>query len=65
LREFVEKAFAQIGIGIVWQGTGVDEKGVDPTSGRILVQVDARYFCPTEEIQSEVKTWLAAQSVVR
>ena len=48
VREFVEKAFAQIGIGIVWQGTGVDEKGVDPTSGRILVQVDPRYFRPTE-----------------
>jgi GDPmannose 4,6-dehydratase len=48
VREFVEKAFAQIGVKIVWQGAGVDEKGLDPTSGRILVQVDPRYFRPTE-----------------
>jgi GDPmannose 4,6-dehydratase len=48
VREFVEKAFAQIGIRIIWEGVGVDEKGVDPDSGRVLVQVDPRYFRPTE-----------------
>jgi GDPmannose 4,6-dehydratase len=48
VREFVEKAFARIGIGIVWQGAGIEEKGIDPASGRILVQVDPRYFRPTE-----------------
>ena len=48
VREFVEKAFAQIGIGIVWQGVGADEKGVDAGSGRVLVQVDPGYFRPTE-----------------
>jgi GDPmannose 4,6-dehydratase len=48
VREFVDKAFAQIGIRIVWQGVGVDEKGIDAGSGRVLVKVDRRYFRPTE-----------------
>jgi GDPmannose 4,6-dehydratase len=48
VREFVEKAFAQIGTRIIWEGVGVDEKGVDPDSGRVLVRVDPRYFRPTE-----------------
>jgi GDPmannose 4,6-dehydratase len=48
VREFVEKAFAHIGRDIVWRGSGVDEKGIDRSSGTILVEVDARYFRPTE-----------------
>jgi GDPmannose 4,6-dehydratase len=48
VREFVEKAFAQIGIRIVWEGVGVDEKGIDAGSGRVMVQIDPRYFRPTE-----------------
>jgi GDPmannose 4,6-dehydratase len=48
VREFVEKAFAQIRIGIVWEGLGVDEIGIDARSGRVLVKVDPRYFRPTE-----------------
>src|SRR5262249_12072604 len=48
VREFVEKAFAQIGICIMWEGTGVDEKGVDAGSRRVFVRVDPRYFRPTE-----------------
>src|SRR5215475_6601505 len=48
VREFVEKAFAQIGIGIVWQGVGADEKGIDAGSGRVLVKVDPGYFRSTE-----------------
>jgi GDPmannose 4,6-dehydratase len=48
VREFVEKTFAQIGIDIIWKGAGVDEKGVDAASGRVLVRVDPRYFRPTE-----------------
>jgi GDPmannose 4,6-dehydratase len=48
VREFVEKAFAQIGTGIEWLGSGVDEKGLDAASGRVLVEVDRRYFRPTE-----------------
>jgi GDPmannose 4,6-dehydratase len=48
VREFVEKAFAHIGRPLVWRGHGVDEKGVDQSAGRVLVEVDPRYFRPTE-----------------
>jgi GDPmannose 4,6-dehydratase len=48
VREFVEKAFAQVGIAIEWVGSGVDEKGLDSVSGRVLIEVDRRYFRPTE-----------------
>jgi GDPmannose 4,6-dehydratase len=48
VREFVEEAFAQVGKKIVWRGSGVDEKGLDARSGRILVKIDPRYFRPTE-----------------
>jgi GDPmannose 4,6-dehydratase len=48
VREFVEKAFAQIDVPIAWEGVGVEEKGLDAKSGRVLVQVDPRYFRPTE-----------------
>lgn len=47
IREFVEKAFAVIGLNIKWQGTGIDEVGVDQYD-RILVRIDARYFRPAE-----------------
>src|SRR5437899_11371530 len=43
VREFVEKASAQIGIGIVWHGGGADEKGIDAGSGRDVVEVDPGY----------------------
>jgi GDPmannose 4,6-dehydratase len=48
VREFVEKAFAQIGRRIVWRGSGTDETGVDAADGRVLVEIDRRYFRPTE-----------------
>jgi GDPmannose 4,6-dehydratase len=48
VREFVERAFAEMGCRIAWQGRGRDEIGVDAVTGRTLVQVDARYFRPTE-----------------
>ena len=48
VREFVEKAFAHVGRSVEWQGSGVDEKGVERASGRVLVEVDPRYFRPTE-----------------
>ncbi len=48
VREFVEKAFSHIGRIIVWRGGGVDEKGIDKSTGAVLVEVDARYFRPTE-----------------
>lgn len=48
VREFVELAFKYIGIAILWIGAGVDEKGVDESTGRELVCVDPKYFRPTE-----------------
>ncbi len=48
VREFVAKAFEQIGRAIVWKGSGVNETGVDEATGQTLVEVDARYFRPTE-----------------
>ena len=48
VREFVELAFKEVDVAIEWQGTGVDEKGIDAKTGKILVEVDPRYFRPTE-----------------
>jgi GDPmannose 4,6-dehydratase len=48
VREFVERAFAEIGIDLDWKGTGVDERGIDSKSGRVLVEVDPRFFRPAE-----------------
>jgi GDPmannose 4,6-dehydratase len=48
VREFVEAAFARIDRAIVWKGTGVEETGIDAKTGQILVEVDPRYFRPTE-----------------
>jgi GDPmannose 4,6-dehydratase len=48
IREFVEKAFSCVGRRIDWQGEGVDERGLDAASGNVLIEIDARYFRPTE-----------------
>lgn len=48
VREFVEKAFKEINIKIDWEGIDVDEVGKDSNTGEILVQIDPRYFRPTE-----------------
>jgi len=48
VREFVEKAFTCVGRTIVWKGAGADEKGLDQKSGQVLIEVDPRYFRPTE-----------------
>lgn len=48
VREFVELAFSHVGINVEWQGEGIDEKGIDSATGRILVEIDPRYFRPTE-----------------
>jgi GDPmannose 4,6-dehydratase len=47
VREFIEIASKKIGFNITWSGTGVDEKGTDQ-NGKVIVQVDPRYFRPTE-----------------
>ncbi|HEX9464231.1 MAG TPA: GDP-mannose 4,6-dehydratase [Alphaproteobacteria bacterium] len=48
VREFVELAFAEIGRHISWRGKGVEEKGVDAKTGEVLIEIDPRYFRPTE-----------------
>ena len=48
VREFVEIAFARIGRPVEWKGKGVDEKGLDAKTGEVLVEIDPRYFRPTE-----------------
>lgn len=48
VREFVELAFREIGIDIEWQGTGINEKGVNAANGDVLIEIDPRYFRPTE-----------------
>jgi len=48
VREFVDVAAQHIGMDIEWRGEGIDEKGYDKASGNCLVEVDPRYFRPTE-----------------
>jgi len=48
VREFVERAFDHVGRRIAWRGAGVKETGIDAKSGQILVEIDPRYFRPTE-----------------
>jgi len=48
VREFAEKAFAHVGRTIEWRGAGVAEKGIDARDGRVLIEIDPRYFRPTE-----------------
>jgi len=48
VRTFVEMAFAEVGITIKWEGTEVNEKGIDAATGKVIVEVDPRYFRPTE-----------------
>src|SRR5690606_6798738 len=48
VKNFCEKAFDVIGIDLVWEGNGIDEKGIDKNTGKPLVEVDPRYFRPAE-----------------
>lgn len=48
VREFTTLAFRRAGIELEWRGTGVDEQGVDKATGRVLVEVDPRFFRPAE-----------------
>lgn len=48
VREFVEKAFACAGIEVKWEGTGVDEIGIDQTTGKTIVKVNPKFFRPAE-----------------
>jgi len=48
VREFVEAAAPYFGFNIVWEGEGLDEKGIDKKSGRTIIKVHPRYFRPAE-----------------
>ena len=48
IREFCEMTFRELGIELVWQGHGVDEKGIDKKTGKVLIEIDPRYFRPAE-----------------
>ena len=68
VREFVEKAFTHIGRTIVWRGSGLAEQGIDRSTGDVLIEVDPRYFRPTDVDfllgdfeQGASQAWLAAQ----
>lgn len=48
VREFAELAFKHVGIELEWEGEGINEKGIDKKTGKVLVEVDPRYFRPAE-----------------
>lgn len=48
VREFIELAFAEVNIQILWQGTELTEKGINANTGEIIVEIDPRYFRPAE-----------------
>ena len=48
VREFTDRAFREVGINLRWEGEGINERGIDTTTGRVLVEVDPKYFRPAE-----------------
>jgi len=48
VREFVQKAFSLVGITVAWKSEGIKEKGIDDNTGKVVIEVDPRYFRPTE-----------------
>lgn len=48
VREFAQKAFEVAGINIIWEGSGIDEKGINEKTGEVIIEVDPYYFRPTE-----------------
>jgi GDPmannose 4,6-dehydratase len=48
VRDFVVRAFSEVDIELVFTGHGIEEKGIDARTGRVLVEVDPRYFRPAE-----------------
>ena len=48
VREFAELTFKELGIDIRWQGGGVDEVGIDHSTGEVLIEIDPAYYRPTE-----------------
>jgi GDPmannose 4,6-dehydratase len=49
VRKFVELAFAEVGINIIWKGRGVEEKGIDQVTGKVVVRVSSEFFRPLDD----------------
>ncbi|MCR5459891.1 MAG: GDP-mannose 4,6-dehydratase [Acetatifactor sp.] len=50
VREFADYAFRHVGIELEWQGKGVDEKGIDKATGKVLVEVSPDFYRPTDVV---------------
>jgi GDPmannose 4,6-dehydratase len=48
VRDFISMAFSEAGIKITWEGNGINEKGIDKNTGKVLIEIDKRYFRPAE-----------------
>ena len=48
VREFIELAGRIAGFDLVWEGTGLDEKGRDRRTGKVVIEIDSRFFRPAE-----------------
>jgi len=48
VRTFAEKVFERLGLPLTWQGSGIDETGIDTTSGKVVIRIDPKYFRPAE-----------------
>lgn len=48
IRDFCELSFKEVGIDIIWQGEGVNEKGIDKATGKVVIAIDPQYFRPSE-----------------
>ena len=50
VRDFCTRAFKRAGIELRWEGTGVEEKGIDVSTGKIVVEVSPKFFRPTDVV---------------
>lgn len=50
VREFVELAFKEVGIEITWKGSGLEEKGLDKQTGKVIVEIEPKFFRPIDKI---------------
>jgi len=48
VRDFVEFSFNELGINLKWEGQGINEKGINVSTGKVIIEVDPKYFRPTE-----------------
>jgi GDPmannose 4,6-dehydratase len=48
VREFITMAFSEVDVPIIWDGVGVNEKGIDDRTDKVIIEIDPIYFRPTE-----------------